>query len=129
MAGDKDKLQNAAPTPDPDADVNSPENTDGEAASRPQTRPETPDAAESQSASTKRDEGALVKEFVKRSGYKERDVLSANVERRTVVTANGGKYVVQKNGDVFVVSGPATPAGHRYVEQEPETGNLATYQG
>src|SRR4051794_24124163 len=97
---------NAAPDPDPDADVNSPENTSGEAATRPATTPGETGSQQLRSASTERDNQALVDEFLKRSGNKQRDVLSANAERRTVVTANGGKYFVGKKGEITVLSGP-----------------------
>lgn len=124
---------NSAPNPDPDADVNSPENTSGEAATAPATAPaveptngngKKAKAAASESASTERDNQKLVDEFLKRSGYKERDVLSANAERRTVVTANGGKYNVSRDGGIFVMSGPPTPKGHTYIAEAVDTGNL-----
>lgn len=128
----EDKTANAAPAPDPDADLTTPQfagqpNPAATTPAAPQTKAER--KAENASASTKRDEGALVDEFLKRSGYKREDVLGSSAERRTVVTSNGGKYVVARDGGIMVLSGPATPKGHAFVEQAPETGNLATFEG
>lgn len=88
------------------------------------------DKPKNASASTKRDEGALIDEFVKRTGYGEADVLSANTERRTVVTSNGGKYALTRDGGITVLGGPTTPnKRYSFIPEEPETGNLKDFEG
>lgn len=57
------------------------------------------------------DEDALVKNFLKLTGYKETDINGVNADRRTVVTKNGGKYLIKKSGKSFrTAAGPAAPS-------------------
>lgn len=57
------------------------------------------------------EESELIKTFAKLTGYKEDDVYGLSTERRTVVTKNGGKYLIKKSGKSFrTISGPAAPS-------------------
>lgn len=55
-------------------------------------------------------DAALIKDFCKASGYKPSDVAAVRASTRTVVTKNGGKYQVSKNGkNVRHILGPQVP--------------------
>lgn len=70
------------------------------------------------------EEKKLASEFVKASGYKLNDIAALNVDRRTVVTKNGGKYAVSNKGRVRHLLGPQTPKDEgiqpESVEEEAE---------
>jgi len=56
--------------------------------------------------------------FLKNTGYSETNVLSSNPAKRTVVTSNGGKYQVMRNGRVRTLSGPSYPKEQKSGEEE-----------
>lgn len=59
--------------------------------------------------------------FLDLSGYKASDIIGSNDERRTVVTANGGKYEVSKKGTrLRKLSGPDTPADLEAAAEEED---------
>lgn len=56
--------------------------------------------------------------FLKITGYKQADVIGSNESRRTFVTSNGGKYVMNKKGTtVRVISGPVYPSVREEAEE------------
>lgn len=62
-----------------------------------------------------------VERFIELSGYKKSDVVGHNDERRTVVTANGGKYELSPKGTKLrKLSGPDTPADRESEEDDDE---------
>jgi len=63
----------------------------------------------------------LVDRFLELSDYERRDVNGFNVERRTVVTTNGGKYELSAKGTrLRKLSGPDTPAMIAEASEEEE---------
>lgn len=54
---------------------------------------------------------SVVSSFLKVSGYERSDIAAFNAARRTVVTKNGGKYVVSKSGrQIKHLAGPLPPS-------------------
>lgn len=54
---------------------------------------------------------SVVTSFIKLSGYEKADIAAYNTGRRTVVTKNGGKYVVSKSGKQLKhLAGPLPPS-------------------
>lgn len=51
----------------------------------------------------------VLKIFLSKTGYAEKDVLSYNERTRLFVTANGGKYQLARNGAVRRLKGPNYP--------------------
>lgn len=64
---------------------------------------------------------SLLSAFLKLSGYDEADIIGSNESRRTFVTTNGGKYVVNKKGTVIrILQGPAYPKMVEAAEEEDD---------
>ncbi len=63
-------------------------------------------------------ESQLKTQFVKVTEYAASDIAAVNTQRRTVVTKNGGKYVVNNRGtSVRHVLGPELPGKEDEEEQ------------
>jgi hypothetical protein len=63
----------------------------------------------------------LRERFLELSGYTKADIIGSNDERRTIVTANGGKYEVSKKGTrLRKLSGPDTPADREAAAEEDD---------
>jgi hypothetical protein len=74
--------------------------------------------AETTAASTAK---TALDNFLKLTGYKASDIVGSNIARRTFVTSNGGKYIVNRNGKaVRVALGPDYPNSKKTEEGDDE---------
>ena len=79
----------------------------------------TSEATAESEAPTEKKKVSLTGAFLRLSGYTKEDIFAYSAERRTVVTKNGGKYLVSKTGrQLKVLAGPMPPAFVEEAEQE-----------
>lgn len=59
--------------------------------------------------------------FLKKTGYRESDILSSDYQRYTFVTKNGGKYQLNRKGtEVKVLQGPLPPRKKSIEAPDPD---------